>query len=826
MVKKPVSLGLDIKGGLRVIYQMDVKNMTPAQLEIKSKIQDDLVAIFLRRATGSLGVSEPSVQKKGEDSFVIELPGLAKPEEARAVMSSTAKIIVYWAKTVGTEKRPNRRYDQSGDMVKGDVTYKTFVRTADSSKEIAPGTPEYADMIKTWEPILEGEEVSDALYEILGGDQGRPHFKFNASGAKKLEDWSRKYINQGELMAFVLDNQVLSINPIAANTVLSNEAELQGNYPIKWVKTLTEQIKAGSLPVGLIELSNQTVDPTIGKFALPQMVNAGIISLAIVCVLLIIYYAWPGVIATFAMLLYALFTVAFLNAFGATFSLASIAAFILSTGMAVDANILVFERLKEELRDGKELMKAVDIAFKRALTAIIDSNICTVMTCVMLYMFGTGQVKGFASTLGIGVIISFFTAFIVTRTLLKGLMALGLGRDAKWYGMGKGWFKGSQDDSTDVERKLLNIVGRSKQYFLLSLALIIPGFIFVAMGGIKTNVEFQGGYEGTYKLPAGMTVDAIRSGLEKKGFVGTNIKFAETSSEKVVYITVPPTGLRVDDPNINKNIAEAAGLSIEGSSFNSIGPTVQRETVQNAIFGVTSASILIMVYLAFRFGISVGGIKNGLKFGASAVIALVHDVLFVIGAAGIVGYFLHWEISALFITSMLTVIGFSVHDTIIIFDRVRENLRKPHKGETFEHLCDHSVTQSVARSINTTLSAVIPLAVLIAIGTPTPELKFMCLSMLLGISIGAYSSIFNATPILYMWNKAVMKKNGEQAGLMAESARETKLRAQQAAAAAGTMVPAAPAGATAGPASGSAYGQVKRRSGAIEKSKQTLDEDE
>jgi len=563
------------------------------------------------------------------------------------------------------------------------------------------------------------------------------------------------------------------------------------------------------------------------------MERAGVISLIIVCVLLILYYRWPGVIATFAMGLYALFTLAFMNGVGATFSLAAIAAFILSTGMAVDANILVFERLKEELRDGKVLGRAINVAFHRALTAIIDSNICTVLTCAVLWFFGTGPVKGFASTLAIGVILSFFTAFVVTRALMQGTMALGLGRNPKWYTAGAGWFKEGQSEETEEEYrgekkgKLLNIVGRSKFYFLLSGLLIIPGFVFIALGGIKTNVEFQGGFEGTFLVPAGMDQNTIRTGLEEHGFRGSNVKMAEAGGHKVAYVTVPPIkGMTVNDPKAKQQIADAAGLSLENSSFTAIGPTVQKETVQNAIYGVVFASLLIMVYLGFRFGIAVGGIKSGFKFGASAVIALVHDVAFVIGTAGIVGYFLHWEISSLFITAVLTVIGFSVHDTIIIFDRVRENLKKQHKGETFEHLCDHSVTQSVARSINTSMSAIIPLAVLIAIGTPTPELKFMCLSMLLGIAIGAYSSIFNATPILYLWNKQVMKSKGESAGLMAEAAQEMKVKAQLAAAAAAGMAPGAPAPTTAGPTPGGAYGQVKRRSTAVEQSKQVIDEDD
>ncbi|MBS1714784.1 MAG: protein translocase subunit SecD [Armatimonadetes bacterium] len=824
VAKWPFTYGLDVQGGLRLVYRMDTEHMSKEDLGRQAMIQSDLVKILDGRARGTLGASEPSVMRKGEDSFVVELPGMTDIARATEIMSTTAKIEVKWAKTVGTDLYPNRRYKHVPNQRESDkVKYETYVKSSDPSKVLEPGDPDYKAMIASWETILEGKDVAGASPEV-SGNGSHPKFFFSPSGAAKMEQWSRKYMNKRENIAFVLDDRVLNMAYVKDGTVLSDEAFLDGTFPAGYVNDLCNLVRSGSLPVALVPLSTEKVDPTIGKQALNEMEKAGAISFAIVGVLLVIYYGFPGVIAFLAMLLYTVFTLAFLNLISATMSLAAIAAFILSVGMAVDANILVFERLKEELREGKDLARATSIAFKRALTAIIDSNACTVLTCAVLYFYGTGPVKGFASTLGLGVFISFFTAFVVTRVLVQGSQALGIGRNPKWYGMGKGWFLEQQKD--DATHHLLNIIGRTKFYFIVSAALIIPGLVFIGLGGIKLNVEFLGGYEGMYKLPAGLTTDQIRKNLSSKGIEGVNIKGADTEKGKVVYLTVPPLkDMAVGDNSANERIASAAGLSTEGSSFSAIGPTVQKETVNNAVMGVGISSLLIAVYLAFRFGISVGGIRNGFKFGASAVIALVHDVLFVIGTAAIVGYFLHWEISALFITAMLTVIGFSVHDTIIIFDRIRENLNRQHKGESFEHLCDKSVTQSVARSINTSMSAVIPLAVLIAIGTPTPDLKFMCLSMLLGISIGAYSSIFNATPILYIWDKIVMKKRGEGAGLMAEAAREIKVRAQAAATAAGAM-PAAATATGAATGAGSAYGQIKRRSSAVEQSKREIDDED
>ncbi len=806
MRSKPVSYGLDVVGGVRFTYQMDTSKLTAEQRQQIPEMQTKMLRILSNRASGAVGVAEPSISAKGVDQFVIELPGFTNQEEARSILSNTAKVIVYWARNVSTERRESRRYSEAGSVEVAGVEYVAFSNR--SGKKLEPGMPEYAEMIEGWEVILEGEDVAGATPLILGPDTARPTFTFSDDGARKLEAWTRRYTNQREKIAFVLDNKVLNIAPLADGAILTTNAEIQGSFPAKYVQQLTELIRAGSLPVPLIELESQKVDPTIGSEALSQMVRAGAISLGIIAAFLIVYYGFAGIIAALAMVLYGLFTLSVLNGIGATFSLAAIAAFILSAGMAVDANILVFERLKEEIRAGRELMKAIDISFKRAFSAIIDSNIATVLTCGVLFWFGTGPVKGFASTLAIGVIVSFFTAFIVTRAIITGLLGIGIGHNTKWYGLNRNWF--GEHLEHKAGEKPLNIVGRSKFYFAISAILILPGLIAVAAGGIKPNVEFQGGLEASYLLPQGKTAAEIREGLEKAGVRGPNVKFAESEKGRIVYVTIPPTeGFTKSDPETKQRVGQAIGITTPPLSFSAVGPTIQRETVTNAINAVLVASGLILLYLAVRFGVAVGGFKNGIKFGISAVIALLHDVLFVIGTAGIVGILLGWEISGLFITALLTVIGFSVHDTIIIFDRIRENLRKPNQGETFAHLCDKSVSQSIARSINTSMTAVVPLILLIAIGTPTPELKFMCLSMLLGISIGAFSSIFNATPILYLWNQGTIRRQGEQAGLLAEAQRELKLRAQMATAEAAGLVPGAVEAPTA-----AGYGQIKRRSSA------------
>lgn len=826
-LKKDYAYGLDVKGGMRLIYQVDPESLSAEQEEQLPRIQSDLVRIMTDRAASNLGVVESAVQPKGTDQIIVELPGFTNEDEAKETMSSTAKIIVYHAKNVETpDPTAIKLYRKEGSETIGGAPVEMFSRISNPNLKLTPVKLEgmtdeeferaregYQQMIEGWDVILEGAEVSDAKV-LVQGNYTQPQFFFSSEGSRKMEDWSRKWSARQENIAFVLDGRVLNIAPLKQGVILSDSAYIDGEFDGDYTRSLTQLIKAGSLPVDLELISSQSVDPTIGSKALDQIVQAGLISFGAICLFLLVYYAFPGVIAAVAMCLYALFTITVMKYINATFSLAAIAALILSVGMAVDANVLVFERIKEELKNGRELRKAISIGFSRALSAIFDSNAATILTSIVLASLGTGPVKGFATALIIGVLVSFFTAFFITRALLEGLITMGIGTNTNWYGLKRNWF--GEKLEQDADSKPLDIVGKAKKYFLISGAIIAVGMIFVFMGGIKPNVEFQGGYEGEYKVPAGQTVTtaSIREKLQAADYTGANVKLASVDGQQVVYVTVPMDS-DINPETARDDIANAISLPSEDSSFTEVGPTIAKETLKNAILGIIISALLIIFYLAIRFGFALGGMKNGLKFGMCAVGALVHDVLVVMGTAGIVGMALGWEVSALFITAMLTVIGFSVHDTIVIFDRIRENLRRVHTGETFEHLVNRSITQSIARSINTSFTAVIPLAILIAIGTPTPELKFMCLAMLVGITVGTYSSIFNASPLLWLWNKATMKRHGEDAGLMAEATRETQARARAAA----QQMQAAPE-------PGSAYGTIKRRKGVEGQATHKVDEDE
>lgn len=800
---------MDIQGGVQITYQMDFSAAEKVEkktysLEEKHAKQELLRQIMVNRASSSLGVVESSVATKGDDMVVVELPGYKNPEEARKTMSTTASIELYHAKSVATEKSTFRTYKIDERGTEGSGSPKVTFEVAATGKKLVPGDPEYKKMIEGWELILKGSDLKNATTEIINDTSATPRFFFQGEGAEKLDAWSRRFMNGGENLAFVLDGVVLSCNPKADGAILKNEAVLQGTYPTTYVASLTNLLNSGALPVSLTEVSNRTLAPSIGQEAMHKMLFAGYISFGFIVLFMLYYYGFPGFVAFLALLLYILFTLTAMKLTHTTLSLAALAGFILSIGMAVDANILVFERMKEEMREGRSMLSSVQLGFKRALTAIIDSNVCTIITSAFLGLFGTGLVKGFATSLIIGVGISLFTAITVTRSLLLFFVGSGIVKSEKLLLPKRNWFGEKFEEEAEVNP--IKVVRRSKLYFLISLISIIPGLVMVGLGGIKPNVEFSGGADATYKANA-LSRDQISTNLAKNGYKDTNVKMLTSEGQNYVSITVP--GVDPKDTDLYNKIGKAAGdlAPTEPPSFTTIGAVIQKEILLSAVKSVVLSSLFIVIYLSVRFGVALGGFKNGFKFGISAIAALVHDVLFVIGIAGIFGKIMGWEVSSLFVTAMLTVIGFSVHDTIVIFDRIRENLRKPQPDEDFMHLCDRSISQSLARSLNTAGTVVVTLAIMIAAGTPTIDLKFFCVTMLAGIVSGTYSSIFNATPILYLWDKMNERQGGAAATLVGQ-ARAANARIRAAALSTSSTSTLA----SGGSGSNRGYGTIKRKS--------------
>ena len=615
------------------------------------------------------------------------------------------------------------------------------------------------------QPILTGAELEPNSAAQLGqNNQPTVSQQFKPEGATKYATFTTAHV--GEIVGIVLDDAVVEA-PFIQEPITDGRGEISGGFAtLTEAKNLANLLNAGALPIPLEQVATDSIEATRGIGAVTKSLIAGGVGLACVLLFMLAYYRLPGLLADIALLIYALFTLAiFKGALGwlfpglvVTLTLPGIAGFILSIGMAVDANILIFERLKEEVRSGKSLRPAIDAAFKRAFPAIRDSNICTSITCIVLLSLGTATVRGFALTLLIGVLVSLFSAITVTRTLLYLLVDLfpGLAKNPALFGLNVRSLVGRT--VAEGDRSGLNIIGRRKYFYLLSLAIIVPGMIFLALGGLKRGIDFTGGTQIEVKYARPMTAGAVEGALSGAGFKRSTIQMAEAGT--VAIVTVPDVSTAASKLNSPVYNGLTTALNQVGPNaeerFGTTGPIISKEVTSNAIQAVIIASSLIVLYLALVFGI--GGFVAGLRLGSSAVVALLHDILVLLGAFAIFGYFLGWEIDTLFITAMLTVIGFSVHDTVVIFDRVRENLRHKTRGENFESLVNRSIGQTLARSINTSLTVVMTLVALVILGGQTTRL--LNVALLIGIVSGTYSSIFNAASILVDWENWLAKRRG------------------------------------------------------------------
>jgi len=652
-------------------------------------------------------------------------------------------------------------------------------RAAALNREISGWNALIADSLNAngGKPVVTGADLEPNSSAHLGQNNDPTVSQaFKPDGAARYAAFTTAHT--GEIVGIVLDDAVIEA-PFIKEPILDGQGEISGGFAtLSQAQSLANLLNAGALPIPLEQVETQSIDAILGVGAVTKSMIAGSVGLALVLLFMLVYYRLPGLLADIALLIYALFTLAiFKGAFNwlfpglvVTLSLPGIAGFILSIGMAVDANILIFERLKEELRAGKALRPAIDAAFKRAFPAIRDSNICTSITCIVLLSLGTANVRGFALTLLIGVLVSLFSAITVTRTLLYLLVDLfpGLGQNPALFGLNVRSLVGRTVAGGGHAGR--NIIGRRKIFYLVSAAIIVPGLIFLALGGLKPSIEFTGGTEIQAQYQRPVSAPDIQRAVAAAGFKDNTVQMANGGLTAIVSVKPRSAVANPLQNPIRQRLLQALDplaphapdLTDQSDKphfihrFGSVGSIISKEVTQNAFQAVVIASALIVLYLAFVFGI--GGFVAGLRLGASAIAALLHDVLVLLGAFAIFGYFLGWEIDSLFITAMLTVIGFSVHDTVVIFDRVRENLRHRSRGESFESLVNRSVGQTLARSINTSLTVVMTLVALVALGGQTTRL--LNVALLIGIVSGTYSSIFNAASILVDWENWLAKRRG------------------------------------------------------------------
>ena len=581
--------------------------------------------------------------------------------------------------------------------------------------------------------VLTGTDVTDAQagtqQDKMGNTQYVVQLTLTEDGATKFAVATALAAPNHDIIYIIYDDVIVSA-PSVNEEIRDGMAVITGMASFEEADRLASTIRIGGLKLELEELRSNVVGAQLGSEAIRTSLMAGAIGMALVILFIIIIYFIPGVAASLALGIYVGLVVILLNAFDITLTLPGIAGIILSIGMAVDANVIIFARIREELATGKTVQSAVKIGFQKALSAIIDGNVTTLIAALVLGIKGSGSVRGFAQTLALGIIVSMFTALFVTRMILNALYALGL-KNVKFYGVGK-------------EKKSMNFLSKKAAFFAVSLLVIVGGF--VCMG-----------------LNASSTGDALNYSLEFKGGTSTNITFNEDMSieeldAQVVPVIESVTGdgnvqtqkvsgsnevivktrtLSVEEREIlNEKLAENFGVDTEKIIAETVSSTISSEMRNDAIVAVAVATICMLLYIWLRF--------KDIRFAASAVIALIHDVLVVLAfyAAAKV------SVGSTFIACMLTIVGYSINATIVIFDRIRENMGLAKKNAELADVVNLSITQTLSRSIFTSLTTFFMVGALFAVGVTS--IREFALPLMVGILCGTYSSICLAGALWYV----------------------------------------------------------------------------
>ena len=554
-------------------------------------------------------------------------------------------------------------------------------------------------------------------------------------GTEKFAEATRNAFNKGETLGIYYDGGIVSAPAVQA-ILTDGKAQISNQGSFEEAEKLASTIRIGGLKLELEELHSKVVGAQLGVDAIETSLKAAAIGLLIVMVFMCIVYLIPGVASAIALLSYTALVVLLLNGFDMTLTLSGIAGIILSIGMAVDANVIIFARIREELATGKTVRNAVKIGFDKALSAIVDGNITTLIAAVVLLFLGPGSVKGFAQTLALGIVLSMFTSLVVTRYILYAFYAIGL-KNEKLYGIGR-------------EHKTLKVISRKGLFFGISLALVAAGFVMMGVNKASTgdvlnySLEFKGGTQTTVTFQEIMTLEKVNAEvvpyIEEITGGAVQIQTVQDSSEVIFKSGT----LNVEQREaLNEMFMSRFGIDEKLITSETISSTISSEMKSDTILAVAAAIVGMLIYIRIRF--------KDLRF--SSIIALLHDVLIVLAfyAAARV------SVSNTFVACMLTIVGYSINATIVIFDRIRENMAVQSSRESLEETVDKSITQTMSRSIFTSLTTFIMVAVLYLFGVTS--IRDFALPLMVGIVCGTYSSICLAGSMWYLFRTKFVPKN-------------------------------------------------------------------
>ncbi len=677
-----IKQGLDLAGGVSITYQV------AGEEEPSAEDMADTIYKLQKRVTSYS--TESLVYQEGNDRINIEIPGVS---DANAILEELGK----------------------------------------------PGSLEFIDV--NGNVVLNGTDIKNAQPMVgkdsMGNSQYVVELVMTEEGTKKFAEATQAAVANHDIIYIVYDEEVVSAPSVQA-AITDGYAIVEGMASYDEAELLASTIRIGGLKLELEELRSNVVGAQLGERAINTSIMAAIIGFAVIAVFMIVVYLIPGLASVIALLVYVVAVVLLLNGFDITLTLPGIAGIILSIGMAVDANVIIFARIREEIATGKTVSSSVKIGFKKANSAIIDGNVTTLIAALVLGIIGTGAIKGFAQTLGLGIAVSMITALFVTRIVLNAFYALGI-RDEKFYGSVK-------------ERKSINFLSKKGVFFAVSLACIIAGFVF--MGVNKANIG-----------------DVLNYSLEFKGGTSTNVTFNENLSLEEIDSEVIPVvsdvigggaiqTQKVQGTNeviiktktldvtqreaVNQALEDKFAIDTEKITTETISSTVSNEMRSDAILAVVIATICMLIYIWFRF--------KDVRFAASSVLALVHDVLVVLAFYAIAKV----SVGSTFIACMLTIVGYSINATIVIFDRVRENLSLAGFKEDLQTTVNKSINQTLSRSIFTSLTTFIMVAALYVFGVTS--IREFALPIMVGIICGTYSSVCLTGAMWYVFRSKFAKK--------------------------------------------------------------------
>ncbi len=713
-IEKRINLGLDLRGGMHMILKVEAD-----KLPVKQQEDAVLRAIeILRTRIDSMGVGETVVQRQGQYEILVQLPGVTDREKAVDMVKRVAHLEFRLVHKDTTKLQ---------EALKGTVPegYVLKYTKGDDSEPV---------LIENKASML-GESISDARVDFdQTGIAPSISISFNDKGAQEFATLTQAHV--GDKLAIVLDGEVLSA-PNIKEAIMGGKAEITGQFTYDEASLLALALRSGSLPVPITIEEERTIGPLLGMDSIEAGKNATIIGAALVFVFMILYYLVGGVVASIALLLnlgMTLGIMGFLNVMlpgsQVTLTLPGIAGLALTLGMAVDANVLINERIREELDVGKPLASAVNAGYDRAFSAIIDSNLTTLIAAFMLFQFGSGPIKGFAVTLTMGLVASLFTSVYVTRTIFMYLLEKSIIKNLPMMHI--------------IKATKFDFIGKAPIFLFISAAIIVYGFWSVAQKKSEAfGIDFSGGQIQEYRTDRVVSADEIRDTLKASDIKDAVIQESEKDGKQNIMIRTP----KETDQQVQSALGQKFGQGVfEIMRIEKVGPVVGKQLRSHALWAMLLALAGIMIYVAFRF--------KHVDFAVAGVVALLHDVAVAMGLTVVFGR----QIDLLVVTALMTIAGYSINDTIVIYDRVRENFTKAGGGKkaSMADIINLSINQTLGRTILTSFATMLTVVSFYFLGGEV--LNTFALTLIIGMIAGVYSTVYIVSPLV-VWINKMQKKS-------------------------------------------------------------------